>query len=1102
MEYYSLAGKWQADIGDGQIYSVMLPGTLDENGIGGRDIGNAQLHPDSSLGGKEELQRENVILTRFTRKHTYEGAAEFARTIAFDAPQGRRVFLEVERARCLRLSVDGREVPHFREPSLSTPHVFEVTDCLRAGDAADSPEHGYVEARYRVAADLGYGDADAKQQVTADPEHRHVGTEHRIVLTSDNSYPGLPHDNIVYSSAATDETQTNWNGALGYLRLRVEEPVFIEAVRAYPSGDELTVVVCISAENAWEGKVHISSEALEETVTAEVDGKVGDTEIVMKALLAKVELRRWDEYEGNLYELTVELAGTAVLEDEAKIAETVVSKTAAQFTGAIVLETAAQFSGTGFSKDEEQAAAKAASEDEEQAAAKAASKDEEQAAAKAALEDEAQVAGMTASVTCAQAVFRARKTVTFGVRDFGADSEGRLTLNGRKIFLRGEANCAVYPETGYCPMSVEEWTELLTTYKSYGLNFVRFHSHCPPEAAFTAADRMGILMQPELSHWNPRDAFETEESLACYTAELAGILRMLANHPSFVMLSLGNELQASEKGHARMRELLEMARRTDPTRMYANGSNVHYGQIGCDGNSDFYTASNYYEHALRAAFANMDGYLNRKYPSAAQNFDKTMRILRESYKGPVFGFEVGQYEVLPDFDELEDFKGITDPANLRHIKEQVEEKGLTPLWKRYVEATGELSRLCYREEVEAVLRTEGMSGMALLGLQDFPGQGTALVGMLNSHMKPKPYSFAKPERFREFFTAQLPLVFLPRYTYENTETLEAEVQVANYGKEPLAGPLRCRLRGDGIVIYPEEIKTESEIVASGTVKTDVDRTEDCSGTVSGNGREEGSRPVSGHRCEVDGKDGRGTGTGINSGDNCRVSFGEVFCPAGKLTFLGRFSFPLNRLTVPARLELEVSIGSVANHYPIWVYPAVHPVCPENVYETVRIDEKAEEVLNAGGTVYLSPPSTKEALPDSIQAQFSTDFWSVGTFVGQEGAMGQLIDDKHPIFREFPTEFHTNWQWWLMASRRAVILPKRYEAIVTEMDSCAYLRPMAQLLECRCGRGKLLFSSIGLQELQTYPEARALLAAIYRYMASDAFAPKQEIELDVWKKLVR
>lgn len=117
-------------------------------------------------------------------------------------------------------------------------------------------------------------------------------------------------------------------------------------------------------------------------------------------------------------------------------------------------------------------------------------------------------------------------------------------------------------------------------------------------------------------------------------------------------------------------------------------------------------------------------------------------------------------------------------------------------------------------------------------------------------------------------------------------------------------------------------------------------------------------------------------------------------------------------------------------------------------------------------------------------------------------MGQLIDEKHPLFAAFPTEFHTNWQWWPMAVQRAVILPERYEAIVTEMDSYAFLRPMAQLLECRCGNGRLLFSSFGLQDLQQYPEARALLAAIYRYMDSERFCPEQEIGPEIWDMLVR
>ena len=164
-----------------------------------------------------------------------------------------------------------------------------------------------------------------------------------------------------------------------------------------------------------------------------------------------------------------------------------------------------------------------------------------------------------------------------------------------------------------------------------------------------------------------------------------------------------------------------------------------------------------------------------------------------------------------------------------------------------------------------------------------------------------------------------------------------------------------------------------------------------------------------------------------------------------------------------------------------------------MYETTCFDEKAKEVLRRGGTVYLSPESTKEALPKSVQAQFSTDFWSVGTFSGQEGAMGQLIDCDHPVFADFPTEFYTNWQWWPMAVQRAVILPKKYKAIVTEMDSYATLRPMAQLFECRCMGGKLFFSSLGLQNLLQYPECKALLYSIYKYLSSEKIHPAQEID---------
>ena len=918
----SLQGVWAADIGDGASCPIHLPGTLDESKIGHKDTGSNQWHPDAELGNENKAFHSDEIATRFTRRFTYEGAAKFTRRIdtniwnmlSGEIKARKRIFLDAERARSLRLLIDQKEVRDFIEPSISTEHIFEVTGLINENS--------------------------------------------ELTFISDNSYQGMPRDSILYSSAATDETQTNWNGILGHLRFRTEERAFIQDIRVYPKKDTATVKMKLYADSGYSGEIRINCEAFEKNgakQSVNMQGQGGSTGIVFESLRLKKDVRRWDLEEGSLYELSVSLTG-----------------------------------------------------------------------------------GET-------------KSVAFGIRDFGDDGNGRLAVNGRGIFLRSEANCAVFPETGHPPMTVEEWTDILERYRSYGVNCVRFHSHCPPEAAFTAADKLGMLMQPELSHWNPKNAFEAEHSFEYYRTELVQILGMLANHPSFVMLSLGNELHAGEEGHKKMRELLRLARSIDSTRLYTDASNGHYGMIGCENDADFYTSAQFYEHELRGAFANMEGYINRRYPSAQGNYSAAFCELRKEYQKPVFSFEVGQFEVLPDFGELEAFKGVSDPANLRIIQERVRERGLEKVWKRYVEATGELSRIAYREEVEAAMRTPEMSGISLLGLQDFPGQGTALVGMLNSHLQPKPYEFASPKHFRSFFRDELPLVLLPKYTWEDTETLQASVQVANYGKKELCGRLEYKL-------------VQQPRTGRGYSSAD---SEDFGGC----------------------------------GDNACVAvegkLGQVTCRMASLTSAGDIVIDFSKLGIqnPVRFNLIVSIDGISNLYPIWVYPHTAPVCPQGIYETEYLDEKAQAVLNAGGKVYLSPPSTKEALPNSIQAQFTTDFWSVGTFAGQEGGMGQLIDDSHPLFENFPTEFHTNWQWWIMASQRAVILPRQCDAIITEMDSYAFLRPMAQLLECKCGNGRLLFSSMGLQNLQQYPEARALLSAIYSYMDSEKFDPKQRLDME-------
>lgn len=847
-----LRGKWQLK-GEGlSPCEVYLPGTLDTNQVGHKDT------PE--------------LATRLTRLHTWEENAWYGREIRVPSAEGGRLFLKVERTRKLALFINGKEIEAFEQGSLSTPYIFEITDF--------------------------------------------AGQLVKMELSVDNQYTGWPADSILPSSAATDETQTNWNGILGDFSIYRTGETFLSSLRIYPQGDSVLVRGEVSSSEKM-GKnwtLCLRSEAfLGKVVIFSFGGMKFEQEIPLKD-----SCRKWDEEEGNLYTVHAQLlAGEQVLD---------------------------------------------------------------------------------------------QRKETFGVRTFGVDEGLRLTLNGRRFFLRGEANCCVFPEEGHPPMTEAEWEKVLKIYASYGVNCMRFHSWCPPEAAFQAADQLGMMMQPELSHWNCKDAFRDEEARAYYRMELMGILRQLANHPSFVMLTFGNELQYTEEGFAYAERLLDEARAYDSTRFYANSSNYHYGELGTDAKSDFYTSAAMREQMLRATSSPMIGHLNEKYPSAREDYSSAVAQVHAEGK-PVFGFEVGQYEILPEFGEISEFQGVTRAVNLEIVQSQVEKAGMSDQWEKYIEATGELSLLAYREEVEACLRTEGMSGLSLLGLQDFPGQGTAIVGMLNSHLKAKPYEFAKPERFRTFFTSVLPLVYLPRYTYTEREKLAAEVKLANYGKMDLHEKSGWRLVAGGRVVQE------------------------------------------GH-------------------------FAEKDYPQGKLSSAGEISVTFIQT---GRLDLEVYVGEYQNRYPLWVYPEEKEEFPGRVLQAEALTESLLEEVEKGSIAFLEPEPTEENFPDSIRGQFTTDFWSVGTFPMQPGGMGLLVDPLHPAFNGFPTESRSNYQWWPMACGRPMILPKHIEAVITVPDCYSRLRHMGLLFAARLGKGVIAVSSMGLSGKKQYPECRALRKSILTWL---------------------
>ncbi len=915
----NLSGAWDVRLKDGRAFSARLPGTLDTNRIGDPD------RPEKQWNGTT-----GAITTRFTRKYTYTGPALFERTVTLDEiPDTGRMILTAERSRALALEVNGEKAESVLPGTLSTPYVFESAAWQKG--------------------------------------------ENRIVLTSDNSYPDWPADAILMSSAATDETQTNWNGILGKITLEQKPVIFLANVMlgAGTKKNTARVRAFVSLPSGLQGETQaaltVTCGALQESYYIGAvlhDG--GVQTITADEIPLRKDTRRWNPEDPYRYSFRAEL--------------TVRTPDGAMDTDA--------FTGKA------------------------------------------------------------------GFRTFGEDREHRLCINGRRFFLRGEVNCAVYPETGCPPTTVREWKRIIRQYQAYGINCLRFHSHCPPEAAFEAADETGMLMQPELSHWDYETAFESNVSFRYYREELRQILRQLGGHPSFVMLSLGNELACGKTGEKRMGELVEEAKILLPDRLYIRGSNAFYGAKGCDQKSGFYTAQNYENYRMRAISAGMDstrpeekipvqGYLNNTPPSSTTDFRKGMAALRQQCKKPMFSFEVGQYEVLPDFRELRMFRGVTVPENYRIIRRKAKEKGLLPVWEQMVEASGELSLICYREEAEAVMRTPEMSGICLLGIQDFPGQGTAIVGMMNAHLKPKPYPFARPERFRAFFRDALPLIRVEKYTWYGGETMRVAVQGFNCSPADLRGTLACVLK-DG----------ERRTIAAQTAEQFAAK----AGT-----------------------------SDVSAVFTFRLPEGGEPCAA----------------TVEAYLEGQEE--TFRNEIRIWIYPEKEFIPADGTHCCESLDAAALRVLENGGKVLLEPKSEEAALPGSMRGQFSTDFWSVGTFPQQEGGMGLLIDDKHPVFRRFPTSFHTDYQWWRMAGQRAMRLPGESCAggiIVRQMDSCLRLDTFAMLAEATVGAGKILISSMGLKELPQAPEVTALRNAIIRYMQSEDFRPKADWPPETIRMFIR
>lgn len=616
--------------------------------------------------------------------------------------------------------------------------------------------------------------------------------------------------------------------------------------------------------------------------------------------------------------------------------------------------------------------------------------------------------------------------VTFGLREIGTEGT-QFVVNGRKTFFRGTLESAIFPLTGHPPTDVESWKRVIRIAKSHGLNMIRFHSWCPPEAAFAAADELGFYYQVEAASWAnqstrlgvglPVDEWIYQES--------DRILRAYGNHPSIVLMVYGNEPAGRHEEY--LDRWVARYRASDPRRLYSSAAG--WPQIN---QNQFHVTP---DPRIQAWGAGLKSRINAAPPETRTDYRDYIR----QRSVPVVSHEIGQWCVYPNFDEIPKYTGYLKPKNFEIFRDRLNEHHMSDQARAFLEASGELQTICYKEDIESALRTPGMAGFQLLDLHDFPGQGTALVGVLDPFWEEKGYVTAN--EYRRFCNITVPLARLDRRIFTTEDVLNADIEVAHFGPNPLR---------DTAATW-KLVSDDGAAVASGILP---------------------ARTIT-------------QGNGIT---------------------LGRISVDLRNVPVPRRYKLIVALAGTPfeNDWDVWVYsPRVSTSAPASVSIVGALDEDALATLKRGGRVLLMVP------PDRVKGDrhgkvilgFSPIFWNTAwTHRQAPHTLGILCDPKHPALADFPTDFHSNWQWWFLLTRAGALilddLPPALRPIVQVIDDWFTSRRLGLLFEARVGGGRLLVSSIDLKkEIGRNPVARQLLYSVVRYMKSDRFNPTIELQAE-------
>ena len=618
-----------------------------------------------------------------------------------------------------------------------------------------------------------------------------------------------------------------------------------------------------------------------------------------------------------------------------------------------------------------------------------------------------------------------RQTFTVGVKTFAANGK-YFEINGKRIFLRGKHDGMIFPETGFAPGTKEEWLKVMKTAKEYGINHYRFHTCCPPQAAFEAADELGIYMAPELPFWGtiqaPGEEGFNESEQNYLIQEGFNILKDFGNHPSFVMMSMGNELWGSEQ---RLDDIMKGYKEVDSYKLYTGGSNNFQFWPRTTEHEDYFSGVRFSKEALiRGSYAMCDaplGFVQTDEPNTNHNYDiffnsvaegentnsegeqeieiqygtgvkkvKTKSIPQHFLPGkPCISHEVGQYCMYPDFNEIKRYHGVLKPYNLEEFKNRCINAGLESQADDFFRDSSRLAVQCYKTEIEAALRSNELSGFQLLDIQDFTGQGTALVGILNSFMESK--NVVTGKQWKSFCGETVLLGEFSKFVYEENEELSANIIFHNYSDK----------------------NYKNEFVTAYIVNTEDD---------------------------------------------------EILCEENFLIpenirgnqLLGNFKYNFEGIKKYTKLALLLVLAedddkSIINSYMLHIYPAADKALSEklemlksassveigNCIITKDVEEARKIAASKTKKVILMPETIGKNFPglenpekpETIEGTYCTDFWcypmfrSISESVNRPvpvGTLGLTINPKDTLLKNFPTDSYTTPKWYNIISHSTCV----------------------------------------------------------------------------------